>query len=316
MRDAEREDRRLSGSGPFSSPEWFDKLFAASPVAMSITRLRDKTIVGVNDAWLEMLGYRRDEVVGRSRGELNVWVDPQERDALVRRIAETGSVRNIEIRYRRKTGEHLVVFGAAEVLEIAGEKYTLGTAFDISDRKRRELRVQYLATHDALTDLPNRTLLQDRLQQALRNAERHSSRVAVLFVDLDGFKVVNDTLGHRVGDDLLREVAFRLSSCVREADTVARFGGDEFVVVVEAWHSVAEVTAVADKMCRTLAYPFTGGVRLLQPRASIGVSIYPTHGADADALLRNADAAMYAAKGEGGGCCVLFEAPAESNVDT
>lgn len=290
----------------FTSREWFDKLFAASPVAMSITRLRDGILVGVNDAWLEMLGYEREEVIGRTRSELNIWVDLVERDALSKRIAVTGSVRNIEIHYRRKTGEHLVVFGAAEIIEIGGERYTLGTAFDISDRKRTEVRFQYLATHDALTDLPNRALLQDRLGQAIRNAERHGSRVAVLFMDLDGFKEINDGLGHGVGDELLRGVALRLSSAVRDADTVARFGGDEFVVLLEAWYQVEELTGVVEKVRHSLSSYFESFAQTSRPDASIGISIYPEHGVDAETLLRHADEAMYAAKRRGGGCHVLY----------
>jgi diguanylate cyclase (GGDEF)-like protein/PAS domain S-box-containing protein len=283
----------------FGSREWFDKLFGASPVGISITRARDHTLIAVNDAWLELMGYQRHEVIGRTRTQLNLWADLADRDAMAEKIRESGSQRNVEVRYRRKTGEHSVLFGALETIEVAGEKYVLGTAFDISDRKRAEDRYQHLATHDALTDLPNRALLMDRLGQAIRNAERHRSRVAVLFMDLDGFKAINDKLGHQIGDDLLRAVALRLAAAVRDADTVARLGGDEFVVLLDGWHGIDEVTAITTKLSAALEPEFVLSGHRIKQRASIGISVYPNDGLDGTTLLNNADQAMYRAKKNG-----------------
>ena len=285
----------------FGSREWFDKLFGASPVGISITRARDHVLIAVNDAWLELMGYQRHEVIGRTRTQLNIWADLADRDAMAERIRESGSQRNVEVRYRRKTGEHSVLFGALETIEVAGERYVLGTAFDISDRKRAEDRYQHLATHDALTDLPNRALLLDRLDHAVRNAERQHSRVAVLFIDLDGFKAVNDKYGHQTGDELLKAVALRLTDSMRDADTVARLGGDEFVVVLEAWHTLDEVSTIADKLCQALLPVFELSGRTIQQFASIGMSVYPDDGLDGATLLNKADQVMYRAKQQGGG---------------
>jgi diguanylate cyclase (GGDEF)-like protein/PAS domain S-box-containing protein len=285
----------------FGSRVWFDKLFGASPVGISITRVRDHALIAVNDAWLELMGYARHEVIGRTRTQLNLWADLSDRDAMAEKIRQSGSQRNVEVRYRRKTGEHSVLFGALETIEVAGEKYVLGTAFDISDRKRTEDRYQHLATHDALTDLPNRALLMDRLGQAIRNAERHHSRVAVLFIDLDRFKSVNDNLGHQIGDELLRAIALRLAAAVRDADTVARLGGDEFVVLLDAWHSIDEVSAIADKLCSVLRPAFELSGHRIEQHASIGVSVYPDDGLDGATLLDKADQVMYRAKERGGG---------------
>lgn len=284
----------------FGSREWFDKLFSASPVSMTITRVRDQLIIAVNDAWLEETGFERDEVIGRTRTQLNLWVDLADRDAMVEKIRESGSLRNVEVRYRRKTGEHSVLFGALETIEVAGERYVLGTSFDISDRKRAEARYQHLATHDALTDLPNRALLIDRLGQAIRSAERHHTRVAVLFIDLDGFKKINDVLGHKIGDELLRAVALRLAGAVRETDTIARLGGDEFVVLLDSWHSIDEVTLIANKLCGALRPDFVVNGHCLQQFASIGISVYPDDGGDGATLLDRADQVMYRAKERGG----------------
>jgi len=296
----------------FGSREWFDKLFAASPVGISITRVRDHALVAVNDAWLELMGYERHEVIGRTRTELNLWADLSDREAMAEKIRQSGSLRNVEVRYRRKTGEHSVLFGALETIEVAGERYVLGTAFDISDRKRAEDRYQHLATHDALTDLPNRALLLDRLGHAIRNAERQHSHVAVLFIDLDGFKAVNDSYGHQAGDELLRAVALRLTAAVRDADTVARLGGDEFVVVLEAWYTLDEVSAIADKLRQALLPVFELGGRSIQQLASIGISVYPDDGLDSATLLDKADRVMYRAKQRGGGwvCCEADDAEA------
>lgn len=294
----------VSGFQPdseFGSREWFDKLFGASPVGISITRVRDHVLIAVNDAWLELMGYERHEVIGRTRTELNLWADLADREAMAEKIRQSGSQRNVEVRYRRKTGEHSVLFGALETIEVAGERYVLGTAFDISDRKRTEDRYQHLATHDALTDLPNRGLLLDRLGHAIRNAERNRSRVAVLFIDLDGFKAVNDSYGHQTGDELLKAVALRLTAAVRDADTIARLGGDEFVVVFEAWHTLDEVIAISDKLCQALLPVFELSGCRIQQHASIGISVYPDDGLDGATLLDKADQVMYVAKQRGGG---------------
>jgi diguanylate cyclase (GGDEF)-like protein/PAS domain S-box-containing protein len=299
--DVDNVNRTFQLTSDFGSKEWFDTLFAASPVGISITRARDHTLIAVNDAWLELMGYKRHEVIGRTRTELNLWADLAERDAISERIRKYGSLRNIEVRYRRKTGEHSVLFGALEMIEVAGERYVLGTAFDISDRKRTEDRYQHLATHDALTDLPNRALLMDRLGQAIRNAERHHSRVAVLFIDLDGFKSINDNFGHRMGDELLKSVAVRLTATVRDADTVARLSGDEFVVILDSWHTNDEVATLADKLCAAFSLPFEVNGRQIRQPASIGVSVYPDDGLDGASLMDKADRVMYRVKKRGGG---------------
>ena len=167
------------------------------------------------------------------------------------------------------------------------------------ERTQREARLRYQAQYDALTDLPNRSLFDDRLQVALAQAERRGEGLALVFIDLDKFKPVNDTLGHAVGDALLRHVARRLKHALRSSDTVARVGGDEFVALLQPAASAAEVQAVAEKMCAALAQPFALDGQSVSISASIGVALYPHHGRDADALARSADAAMYRAKRAG-----------------
>ncbi len=170
---------------------------------------------------------------------------------------------------------------------------------DITERKEREERVRHLAHHDALTDLPNRALLNDRIAQAVSLAERNRTRVAVMFLDLDRFKTVNDSLGHSVGDKLLREVSSRLQSCMRASDTVSRLGGDEFVILMPNVTDPEDVAVTARKVLDAVAHPYSIDGHELVSTPSIGISVYPGDGADVDTLLRNADAAMYHAKETG-----------------
>lgn len=183
----------------------------------------------------------------------------------------------------------------------------LAIARDITERKQAADRIEHLATRDALTDLPNRTLLSDRLKQLLAQAHRDGASAAVMFIDLDRFKTINDSLGHHAGDALLRETALRLTLCLRENDTVARQGGDEFIVLLAESDSAA-ATLVARKILETITQPVQFEGRELVVQASIGIAIYPQHGTDATALLRNADAAMYHAKEAGRNNYQFFQA--------
>jgi diguanylate cyclase (GGDEF)-like protein len=172
----------------------------------------------------------------------------------------------------------------------------IGVSQDITERKHREEQARFLAYHDSLTGLPNRRLLDDRLRQAVNLAQRRDTRVAVMLIDLDDFKRVNDQLGHRAGDAVLREVAHRLVGCVRKADTLARQGGDEFVVVIPDLAQEADCQVVAEKILRALEPVFRADGSEFRIGASIGISVFPGDAGDGDALLRNADAAMYRAK--------------------
>jgi diguanylate cyclase (GGDEF)-like protein/PAS domain S-box-containing protein len=184
--------------------------------------------------------------------------------------------------------------------DLMGLVHTVGSQVgQFIARKQAEDDLQFVATHDALTGLPNRTMFSDRLTQALAQAQRYNRRLAVLFVDLDGFKTVNDTFGHAAGDVLLRELAARLGSCLREGDVIGRIGGDEFVVLIEEFDDPARLELVARKMLDTVARPVPVRGRECRVTGSVGISTYPRDGKDSQALLRNADSAMYRAKEQG-----------------
>jgi diguanylate cyclase (GGDEF)-like protein/PAS domain S-box-containing protein len=170
---------------------------------------------------------------------------------------------------------------------------------DITERKTWESRIYTLAYSDSLTGLPNRLLLRDRLEHAIASAQRNRSLVGVLFIDLDHFKAINDSYGHHTGDQLLRDIAERTKGCVREIDTVCRLGGDEFVLVLPDLHEAVDAGAVAHKLLAALSQPYPIDGRDLVITPTVGVSIYPQHGTDADTLIRNADTAMYHAKESG-----------------
>jgi diguanylate cyclase (GGDEF)-like protein/PAS domain S-box-containing protein len=182
----------------------------------------------------------------------------------------------------------------------------VGVAMDITDRKIAEQRIAHMAHHDALTGLPNRVLLRDRIQQAIAQAHRNGTQLAVLFIDLDRFKTINDSLGHQLGDRLLQSVASRILVCVREGDTVSRVGGDEFVIVIPEVEASPDASAVASKILEVLATSFHLHGNDLHVAASIGISLYPADGGDAETLMRNADTAMYHAKDSGRGNFQFF----------
>ena len=190
----------------------------------------------------------------------------------------------------------------------------IGTHADITERKIAEQQFQHLAHFDILTDLPNRTLIGDRLKQALAYAKREKSLLALMFIDLDKFKPVNDNLGHEIGDLLLKQVARRLQQAIRASDTVARIGGDEFVVLLPVIDSYQDAAVVAEKILQTLNHPFQIAQHTVDISSSIGIAVYPQHGTDEKLLLINADIAMYHAKKDGRNNAQFYRQDMEKNT--
>jgi diguanylate cyclase (GGDEF)-like protein/PAS domain S-box-containing protein len=250
-----------------------------------------------NDAYARILGYPgRHECIGTSVEAL--YVDRQQRDTVVRRLREEGSVSNEEIALRRLDGATVWVLANLNWLDGRdGEPELIdGTVVDITLRKAAEDQIVYQAYHDALTDLPNRLLFHDRLTQALAQARRHAHGLAVLYMDLDQFKLVNDTLGHSAGDRLLQELAERLARAVRAEDTVARVGGDEFTILLPHVSHANDAARVAQNILAATAVPIEIEDQRIFLTTSIGISVFPADGYDAEGLLTSADIAMYRAK--------------------
>ncbi|HQR66966.1 MAG TPA: EAL domain-containing protein [Thermoanaerobaculia bacterium] len=259
----------------------------------------DGRILECNSALARILGYpSREEVLALNMHELHL--DPEDREVTLASLLQQKFLVNYEIGLRRRDGTPVWVLVNESLLEDeAGGPVLEGSLIDISDRKRAEEQSHHQAYHDALTDLPNRVLFHDRLSLAILHAHRRKQILAVMFIDLDHFKNVNDTLGHTSGDEVLVAVADRLKSCLREEDTVARVGGDEFLVLLSGIARDSDVGAMARKLLKVLAEPFTLKKRELFLSASIGVGLYPNDGTDAETLVANVDTAMYRAKEAG-----------------
>ncbi len=416
----------------FSSEQRFASAFRASPMPIAISTLAEGRYVDINDRFLELVGRRREEVLGRVSTEIGVFLDPEDRARMVTLFAEAGSLRDLPARFRTGTGEVLEVEISAEKIEVDGRSCLLSLIRDVTDRRRveaalreatrfsqktvsvlqsilestadgllvvdhdgrvvsyndrfaqlwrapaaliatgeeallahalgqvrhpeaflarvRELnaqgdaeafdtiefadgrvvdrysaphrlegrpvgrvwsfrditerrraeeRIQYQAYHDALTGLPNRLLLRDRLTQAIRHANRLNRLLAVMFVDVDHFKLINDTLGHAIGDRLLQGLAERFLTCVRDDDSVARMGGDEFTFVFGGITRVEDAARMAEKVLHAVTHPFCLDGHDLHVTASVGIAVYPGDGDDPESLLQSADAAMYRAKEQG-----------------
>lgn len=201
--------------------------------------------------------------------------------------------------HQRKNGEVFPTEVCLTALTLSGRRTLLATVRDITGRKAAEERIQFLAYYDALTGLPNRTLLQDRLAKALAGARRRNEKVALLFLDLDRFKIINDSLGHTFGDLLLQDVAERLKKWARAQDTVARIGGDEFLIVLTALNDAPDAAVAAERIMDVMAARFVIQGRTFTVSCSVGISTFPEHGTDSETLIKNADAAMYCAKENG-----------------
>jgi len=404
----------------------FAKIFQSSPVPVVISRLEDGRYLEVNDAWLAWSGHTREATIGATSVELGVWTTAADRVEFAQLLRAGQTVRNLEARMRKRSGEISDVVLSAEPLELGGEpcivtsvmditerkraerqlreserrfrdfaeaageyvweidvdgRFTYvsrrveqvtgyspeellgrtpvefmpagegervrdvfaeaararesfrnlehrtmsrtgsqvwqlvsgvpivdsegrllgyrGTALDITERKQSEARISELATRDPLTNLPNRLLLSDRLARGIASVQREGGSLAVMFIDLDHFKRINDTHGHEVGDGLLREVAKRIGGLLRKGDTLARLGGDEFVVVLEGLKTAEDAGQVAQKVINLLSQPCEVAGHTLNTAGSIGIAIFPTDGTDSATLMRHADTAMYVAKSSG-----------------
>ena len=282
------------------SRHWLAAIVESSNDAI-IGKTLGGNVLSWNRAAERIYGYSAAEMMGRS---ISIVVPPEYMEELreiLDSVSRGGHIRHHETERIRKDGTRIHV--SLTISPIRDEHGTIlgasAISRDITERKRTEERLRHLAQHDALTGLPNRMLCYDRVGQAILRARRDGDQVAVLFLDLDGFKQINDTQGHEIGDEILRTVARRLQHCLREGDTVARLGGDEFVICLPALKEGNAAASIADKVLEALCAPIGIGGNQLQVTCSIGISLYPRDGEDTQALLRAADMAMYHAKGMG-----------------
>jgi diguanylate cyclase (GGDEF)-like protein/PAS domain S-box-containing protein len=268
----------------------------------------------VNERMEIILGYSKKEILGKHYSSI-----VHEDDLVMaeytfneRRTGKRASV-NVELRLKCKDENTNAKFFDNRILPITINSFgiyksidndnkfigTYGIARDISEKKESEKIIHFHAYHDTLTRLPNRTLLNDRLEQAISHAKRNNEKLSVMFLDLDRFKTINDTLGHMIGDELLQAVAARLKKCLRECDTLARIGGDEFTILLPEIHSKSDSELIAKKIIDTLKHPFDLDNQNIYISTSIGIAHYPNDGETKESLLKHADIAMYAIKNKG-----------------
>jgi diguanylate cyclase (GGDEF)-like protein/PAS domain S-box-containing protein len=275
------------------SEERYRLLFERNLAGVYRSTLKGR-ILDCNDALARIFGFAdREELLATPASSL--YFSVEERERVMSQLRDQGQLSSVEVRMRRHDGEPVWVLENMTLLD--GEVIE-GTIIDINDRKTAHERIEYQAYHDVLTGLPNRLLFRDRIKVALAHAKRNRGNVAVMFLDLDQFKLVNDSLGHTVGDGLLQAIGWRLVSSVRAEDTVARMGGDEFTILL-ADADGGGAAIVAQKILESVSQPLTVDGNELFVTTSIGIAIYPEDGVDAESLLRNSDRAMYRAKEAG-----------------
>jgi len=311
-RELEKEiaERKKSEEALRESEEKMQKITSSAPNAIIMLDSGGR-ISFWNPASEKIFGYKEEEVMGR---DFHLLIVPRKHYEAFKKgfqkFSESGSGpvvgSTIEITALKKDGTEFPVEVSVSAVRIKGRWNAIGVVRDITERKRSEETIRRMAYHDHLTGLPNRLLLMDRIEQAIAAARRHGKKAALLYMDLDRFKDVNDTMGHHVGDELLKAVARRLTETIRGGDTVARDGGDEFTVLLQDINRTEDVSRVTEKIFRAFETPFMIDGREFFINVSIGVSIYPDDGEDEKTLLKNADIAMYQAKDAGRNNCKFF----------
>jgi diguanylate cyclase (GGDEF)-like protein/PAS domain S-box-containing protein len=312
-------DRRLAEHDLAVAQRRFEMAFRHAPIAKTLVEFRSgrAVLVDVNPAFCRLLGRSREDLLARDIEDIT---HPDDRSASTNLLENVLTPEHpsaqLEKRYVRPNGD--VVWAqlhATLVTDTEGERtYAVTQIVDMTARRQAEEQLAHQALHDVLTGLPNRALIVDRLTQGLGRAARQHTAVAALFLDLDNFKLINDSLGHVVGDELLREVAARLDMILRPSDTVGRFGGDEFVVVCEDLTSRHDAVAIARRIADAFSTPFAFAGREQYITASIGVAVAADRNATAESLIRDADIAMYRAKETGKNRFELFDAGMRERV--
>lgn len=276
----------------------YRSLVEAAPFPVVISRLTDGALLYGNHRAELMFGISREH----DTGELAVkfYVDPHERARIIAKVLEKQIITDEEVRLYKAGGEIIWVLHSACIMEFDGQPALLSSLVEISGLKEHETQLNFMAHHDALTRLPNRSMVETRLEQEIEQAHRHGLKLAVLFFDLDHFKIVNDSFGHPVGDELLCAVAARLNLRLREGDTLARQGGDEFILLASTLGDAQDAAVLARDIINSLSEPFLlSGVHEVFISCSIGISLFPNDGSTVTELMKNADAAMYYAKENG-----------------
>jgi diguanylate cyclase (GGDEF)-like protein/PAS domain S-box-containing protein len=291
-----------------------DKARRMQLMEFSVDQMRDSAlwisgdgrVIFANDATCRNLGYTHDELVKMTVFDIEPSLKPEAWPRDWERLRKRKTL-TYETAHRKKDGRMMPAEVNANLVQVHEQEYNCAFVRDITERKINEAELTRLATHDVLTGLPNRNLLNDRIDHAILHAKRNKEYAGVMVVDLDKFKFINDNMGHDAGDELLKEVASRMKSILRASDTVARLGGDEFVIVLEGVAHPEDCALVGQKLMRIIAKPMLVRGIATEIGASVGIAVFPLDGEDAAALMKNADIAMYQVKSEGRGNFQFYE---------
>lgn len=274
------------------------KAFNSSPYALLLTKASDGKIFEVNAGFVKMTGYQPDEVIGKTTLEVGLWVDPDDRREFVRDLM-SGDVHEKKARFRVKDDTFIHCLISASILSILGEECILTSVNDISEMNRIQKELEVMALHDTLTGLPNRQLFYDRANIAFANARREKTSAAVVSLDVDRLKSVNDEWGHIAGDFTLISVSGRLLGLLRESDTVSRFGGDEFLILLDGIQQAEDISFIVKRMIERVAEPIIFEGHPITISASVGIAVYPNDDVEIEQLIRKSDEAMYFIKEHG-----------------
>jgi diguanylate cyclase (GGDEF)-like protein/PAS domain S-box-containing protein len=269
----------------------------------------DGEIIEVNPAFCRITGYAPEEIIGKPANILQASLDDQSAyAALWQELSETGKWSG-ELWSARKDGSQFLERRSMDAVRNKSGKIThyVAVASDVTDAHHKDEQLRHMASHDPLTGLPNRSLLLEKLEQGIAQAREHTARLGVFFLDLDHFKSINDSLGHHIGDILLREISVRLKGCIRLSDTLARLGGDEFVVIMNNVRDGEDCARLAQVLIAALEPQIALNETVIHIRTSIGIAVYPDDSEDANTLMKNADMALYAAKAAGRGTFAFFQ---------
>jgi diguanylate cyclase (GGDEF)-like protein/PAS domain S-box-containing protein len=307
LREAEmRRDRERIKQELEISEARYRRLFETAQDGILILDADTGQIIDVNPFLTEMLGYSHQELVGKNLWEIGKFGDQEAAKTAFAKLRDKGYICHEDLPLETRDGRHVEVEFICNDYLVNHTKVIQCKIRDVTERKRFDKHIQHLAYYDNLTDLPNRALFCDRLDQAINLAERNRDELSLLYLDLDNFKTVNDTLGHGVGDEILKCAADRIQQQLRKSDTVARVGGDEFAIILPKIASPQNATIVAKKIIDALFPGFQlSGQKQEEVHigASIGIAIFPTDASDPDGLIKAADSAMYKAKQQGNGFC-------------
>jgi diguanylate cyclase (GGDEF)-like protein/PAS domain S-box-containing protein len=293
------DERKRVDKALKASETRYRRLFETAQDGILILEADTGKITDVNPFMIEILGYSREEFLGKQLWEIGLFEDIAANKIAFDRLQRDKYIRYEDLPLRAKDGKHRDVEFVSNVYLANGKEVIQCNIRDITDRKRHERQQVLIGTHDALTGLPNRGLFDDRLNIALAQALRSQQKLAVMLLDLDHFKEINDTLGHDVGDKLLQAVGDRLTGLLRKMDTIARMGGDEFLLLVPLVDHEKYVVTIAQKIIGAFHKPFVVDTHEILITTSIGVVIAPDDGKDANTLVKVADIAMYQSKQQG-----------------